>query len=151
MSGSRPGEVRWFRVAVQALAVIAATDGACPSAAIAEGVSSHAAFLRRVLAQLARAGVVEAQEGRAGGYRLARPARDITLGEIYAAVKLAEPGDPGAGEAGKACPSGEAPPVCVATALDAIGAEVEQAIVETLTRHSLASVMAGAGEPARAG
>ncbi len=44
-------------------------------------------FLPRVLRDLARAGLVEARTGRAGGYRLARAARAITLFDVIAAVE----------------------------------------------------------------
>jgi len=143
MSGTRSAEVRWFRVAVQALAVIAASDGACPSAAIAQDLASHAAFLRRVLAQLVRSGIVEAQEGRAGGYRLARPTADVTLADIYMAVRLA-------GAASQCASAGACPPGGLTTVLDEIAAETDQAVVETLARHSLASVV-GRAEAAPGG
>lgn len=49
------------------------------------GVSE--AHLAKVLARLEHAGLVAGQRGPAGGYSLARPARDITLKEIYEAVE----------------------------------------------------------------
>ncbi len=44
-------------------------------------------FLPRVLRDLARGGLVEARTGRTGGYRLARPAAEITLFDVIAAVE----------------------------------------------------------------
>jgi len=44
------------------------------------GVPSE--YLLKVLARLARAGVLRARSGRAGGYRLARPAARIRVGEV---------------------------------------------------------------------
>lgn len=41
----------------------------------------------KVLKQLARAGLVVSQRGAQGGYRLARPAREITVAEIIAAME----------------------------------------------------------------
>src|SRR5579872_5031572 len=65
----------WFGAATQAVVYLArAEDAVCPSGAIADHMRSHAVFLRRVIATLCRAGLVEAREGRDGGYRLARPA-----------------------------------------------------------------------------
>lgn len=45
-------------------------------------------FLPRVMADLVEAGLVIGRRGRTGGYRLARPAAEITLLEI---IKAAEP------------------------------------------------------------
>src|SRR5579883_2537991 len=65
----------WFGAATQAAVYLArAEDAVCPSGAIADHMRAHAVFLRRVIATLCRAGLVEAREGRDGGYRLARPA-----------------------------------------------------------------------------
>jgi Rrf2 family protein len=44
------------------------------------GVPAH--YLLKVLATLARAGLLSASRGARGGYRLARPAREIALVEI---------------------------------------------------------------------
>src|SRR5947209_19506566 len=81
----------WFPVAVQALVVLAETDGSCSSSSMAQDLKAHAVYLRRVLAQLVRANLIQAREGRDGGYRLARSADDITLAEVYQAVNMVEP------------------------------------------------------------
>ena len=47
------------------------------------------AYLKKVLAQLREAGLVEAKRGYRGGFILARPAEEITLFEVIEAV---EPG-----------------------------------------------------------
>lgn len=135
MSVNWPLDVHRFDVAVQALAVIARSDGACPSAVIAADLASHAAFLRRVLAQLARAGIVVVREGRAGGYRLARPPEEVSLLDVFYAVRLTD---------GVAAPvdEGADAPDCVRTALNSVAGEAGQAVTETLRRHSLGSVMA---------
>jgi Rrf2 family protein len=43
-------------------------------------------FLESILLQLRRGGVVTAQRGPEGGYRLARPAHDISLAEIIRVI-----------------------------------------------------------------
>ncbi|RIV39773.1 RrF2 family transcriptional regulator [Micromonospora radicis] len=43
-------------------------------------------FLEAVLADLRRAGVVRAQRGAEGGYALARPPREVTIGSVLRAV-----------------------------------------------------------------
>ena len=47
-------------------------------------------FLPRIMRRLAEGGLIEARTGRTGGYRLARPAGEITLLDVLA---VAEPGD----------------------------------------------------------
>ena len=123
----------WFSVAVQALVVIAGTEGPCSSNTMAHDLKAHAVFVRRVLAQLVRAGIVQAREGRDGGYRLARSAEHITLAEVYQAVKLAEPQEE------TACNSSVN--ARVQSVLDEVGNEAEQRLLETLGRHTLASVL----------
>jgi FeS assembly SUF system regulator len=44
------------------------------------------ATVAKVLKSLARAGIVSAVRGATGGYRLARPAQDITVAEVVAAI-----------------------------------------------------------------
>lgn len=139
MSSGNPVEARRFSIAVQALVVMAGADGTCSSMTIASGVEAHAAYLRRVLAQLVHAGIVEAYEGRTGGYRLARPARRITLADVFRAVKLAGPADE--------CSAYIGVPQRVQAALDDIGAEAEQRVLSVLQAHTLASVIERAAGP----
>jgi Rrf2 family protein len=51
-----------------------------PEVAAAEGMS--APYVAKLLAVLRQAGLIESVRGRAGGYRLARPAADIRLGAV---------------------------------------------------------------------
>ena len=54
---------------------------------IAEEMSIPVRFLPQVMGDLAAASLVEATTGRAGGYRLARPAADISLLDVVEAVE----------------------------------------------------------------
>lgn len=76
-----------FAMAAHALAVLAQSRDGYPSAYVASSVNTHAVFLRRILGELVAAGLVDAREGRTGGYRLARPPGEITLAEVYRAVE----------------------------------------------------------------
>jgi Rrf2 family protein len=57
----------------------------------ADRISAEAAvpprLLARVMAKLARAGLVESSEGRGGGSRLARPPEDVTLRDAVEATE----------------------------------------------------------------
>jgi Rrf2 family protein len=59
---------------------------AVPSHAVAAAVGAPAAFLSKVLERLEVARVLRTRKGPRGGYRLARPAGDITLLEVVEAV-----------------------------------------------------------------
>jgi Rrf2 family protein len=61
-------------------------DAVMPAAKLAEFHDLPAAYLSKTLQLLAGAGVVSAVPGRRGGYRLARPAEQITLLDIVDAV-----------------------------------------------------------------
>ncbi|MFD0681210.1 MULTISPECIES: RrF2 family transcriptional regulator [unclassified Paenibacillus] len=78
---------RRFVIAVHALVWLARSEKLLPSSAIACQVNSHATFLRRVLQVLTQSGMVEAREGRDGGYALGKSASEITLADVYVALK----------------------------------------------------------------
>ncbi|MCR3722884.1 MULTISPECIES: RrF2 family transcriptional regulator [Prauserella salsuginis group] len=69
------------------LAVTAEQDPADPptssSAQLAEVLATNASLVRKLLVPLVHGGLVESTKGRAGGARLAKPAEEITLAEIY--------------------------------------------------------------------
>ena len=136
----------WFGAAVQATVYLArADDAVCPSAAIADHMRAHAVFLRRAIATLCRAGLVEAREGRDGGYRLARPAEAITLADIYRALKATDPATTAACATESApAPRGPVLEPGVRGALDALVAETEAHVIEVLARHTLAAFIAQA-------
>jgi Rrf2 family protein len=73
--------------AVRAALSLAAAHPALMSAqAIAADQGMPRKFLEAVLADLRRAGIVRAQRGADGGYTLAQPPRDVTVGAILRAV-----------------------------------------------------------------
>ena len=95
-----------FAMALHALVLLGQSENGLPSECIAGSVNTHAAFLRRTLAELARAGLIEASEGRHGGYRLARPANRISLAEVYQAMETAGPLAPCPADPNPRCPVG---------------------------------------------
>jgi Rrf2 family protein len=76
------------RYAVTAMADLAklSAGGAIPLSAISQRQRISLSYLEQLFVKLRRAGLVESARGRAGGYRLARPADRITVAEIMRAV-----------------------------------------------------------------
>ncbi|HAZ27396.1 TPA: transcriptional regulator [Candidatus Acetothermia bacterium] len=66
-------------------------DGYHSARDIAEGYSVPEAFVRKILLDLRRAGLVTAQKGRTGGYRLARAPQQISLGQLTGALEAETP------------------------------------------------------------
>jgi Rrf2 family protein len=62
-------------------------DRSLTSAEIADSLASNPVLVRRILGSLRDAGLVWSTEGRGGGWKLARPAREITLYDAYTAVE----------------------------------------------------------------
>lgn len=66
-------------------------DGYHSARDVAEGYRVPEAFVRKILLDLRRAGLVTAQKGRTGGYRLAHVPKAIKLGQL---IKALEPETP---------------------------------------------------------
>jgi Rrf2 family protein len=69
-----------------ALGLAAAYPGLVSAHALAEEHDMPHKFLEAVLADLRRAGLVRAQRGSDGGYMLARPPTEVTVGAVLRAV-----------------------------------------------------------------
>lgn len=82
--------VEWTVHACVLLARLPA-ERALPGAAIAEFLGVAPAYLAKHMQALSRAGLVATSRGAAGGYRLAKPACDISLYEVVAAVEGSGP------------------------------------------------------------
>ena len=80
-----PESTEWVLHAVGSLAQL--EDRSAASAAqLAEHFDVPAAYLAKQLQSLVRAGVLHATTGPRGGFRLARPAADITMLDVVEAV-----------------------------------------------------------------
>jgi Rrf2 family protein len=82
--------VEWALHSCTFLAVLPAGTS-LPAARLAEYHGVPAAYLAKHLQALAQAGVLAAVPGRRGGYRLARPAGEITVLDVVLAVEGREP------------------------------------------------------------
>jgi hypothetical protein len=76
-----------FSIAVHLMAGLACARGEdITSARLARSINTSPSFVRRVLAKLSRAGLVETATGKAGSCWLAREAKVVSLLDIYKAV-----------------------------------------------------------------
>jgi Rrf2 family protein len=76
-----------FSIAVHILAGLeCAKSRDITSSELASSVNTSASFVRRIVAKLSKAGLVETTTGKAGKCWLARKAKDISLLQIYQAV-----------------------------------------------------------------
>ena len=70
--------------ALRALCTLAESPGDPLTAEeLAQSQGLPVRFLRAILNDLRRVGIVTSQRGNEGGYQLARPASDITVGEVF--------------------------------------------------------------------
>ena len=75
-------------LALHASAIIAGRGGGpVPTEGIASVLGASEAHLSKVLQRLSRAGLVVGKPGPGGGFTLTKPARKITLQEIYEAIE----------------------------------------------------------------
>ncbi len=74
--------------AVRAMIELAATpDGPVKGEVVAAHQAIPARFLENIFGELRRAGLVASQRGAEGGYRLARPAAEVTVADVIRAVE----------------------------------------------------------------
>ncbi len=76
-----------FNLAVHALVCLSHSGRSLSSEALAENICTNPTRVRRVLAGLKKAGMVETREGLDGGYRLTADPASLTLRQVAEAVK----------------------------------------------------------------
>lgn len=77
-----------FTVAIHALTALAVSgEQSVTSEQIAESVNTNASFIRKVLGDLRRVGLITSQGGVKGGLRLALRPDHITLQAVYEAIE----------------------------------------------------------------
>jgi Rrf2 family protein len=70
------------KYALRALILLAERDGWTLTSDVAEHESIPRKFLEAILVELRDANTVESRRGRHGGHRLARPAEEISVGDV---------------------------------------------------------------------
>jgi len=133
-----------FPIAVHIMAALGFRRGEdTASALLAGSVNTSPSFVRRVLAKLSRAGLVETATGRAGACWLAKKAKDISLLDIYQAVDAPKAFSIHGYSAQKACPVS-----ChIKSALEKALARTQKAMETSLRETSLARIIADLKRP----
>jgi Rrf2 family protein len=105
---------------------------------LAESEQLPVKFLEQILQALKEAGIVESQRGKFGGYRLARPAKKILIGEVVRLI------DGPLAPIGCVSQTAYEPCTCpdeVHCGLRMLMLDVRNAIADILDRYSLADVV----------
>ena len=116
--------------AIKAMVDLALHDGQDlqPIQDIAARQSIPQRYLEQVLLQLKRAGFLYARRGSAGGYRLSRPADEVTVGALLRAVE----GPPAGTDAARRRGRGED-----VAGLDELWQEIAEAVAAVVDRTTL--------------
>lgn len=77
-----------FNVAVHALVYLDHSQRMLSSDELAENICTNAARVRKVMAPLRQAGLVETREGHSGGYRMSTPPKSVSLSDIADALQV---------------------------------------------------------------
>ncbi len=129
-----------FSIAVHIMAGLAcACREVVTSARLARSINTSPSFVRRVLAKLSKAGLVETATGKAGSCWLARDAKAVSLLDIYKAVDAPKAFSIHGYTAQKSCPVS-----ChIKAALDKALGKTQRAMESALAGISLARLAAG--------
>jgi Rrf2 family cysteine metabolism transcriptional repressor len=129
---------------IRVLVALARAEGEGPQslATVARAEKLPHAYLEQLVGDLRRAGLVTATRGKAGGYALARPARDVSLVEAVRALEgpLLEMPCAGAQDL-EVC---DRPLEC---SVHEVFQRVHASLEDTLSATNLADVAAAAGGP----
>ncbi|AGZ45941.1 RrF2 family transcriptional regulator [Actinoplanes friuliensis] len=115
------------------LAITADHPHLVKAAALAAAQDIPLSFLQGILLDLRRAGLLHSHRGVDGGYSLARPAEDITIGDVVRAVG-------GALTTVRGLPTTTTTYHGVATGLKDVWLDVEQAIENVVDHRTLAEI-----------
>lgn len=108
--------------------------GPVSSTQLADGIGSHPTLVRRLVAPLVEAGLIDSSKGRSGGLSLGRRAEEITLLDIYAAIS---------GDKGILAPRANIPHQCLVSSnfeiyFNDLTQEIDTAVREALQQRTLA-------------
>ena len=129
-----------FAMAVHVLSALAYNDGrVVGSEDLARTVGTNPSFLRGLIGQLREAGLVETRLGKGGGTVLARPARRISLLDVYRATETGPAMRTHECDATLECPVARN----MRPMLDDISSRIEGVVEAELERVTVAELLAG--------
>ena len=127
-----------FATAVHILALLAhEAENALTSDYIASSVNTNPVVIRRLLRSLAEAGLVTSVRGTAGGSRLARTPKSITLLDVYSAVEEQKLFEGHAQQPNPKCPVGSRIVDVLTPRFD----DATAALMKSLRRTTIADVL----------
>ena len=124
-------------VALHVLLHMSETGGAVTSEALGTAMETHPVVIRRTLAGLRDAGIVEAEKGHGGGWSLARKLERVTLADVYEAIGSSNVFSIGLRDPHPTCPIERAVNRTIGEALE----EVEAALMKRLRSVAVADVL----------
>jgi Rrf2 family protein len=129
-----------FALATHVVTVLAMRGDGPPvtSAQLAQSVNTNPAFLRTLLGQLRRAGIIDVALGKGGGATLARPASKVTLADVYRAVEKRPPAQLHRCAPNRKCVVGRS----ILPILCGVVEDVEAAALERLAATTVADLVA---------
>jgi len=129
-----------FSIAIHLMAALACgSDRDITSGDLAKSVNTSPSFVRRILAKLSKAGLVETATGKAGKCWLAKDPKKISLLDVYRAVDAPQAFAIHDYAEQKTCPVS-----ChIKSALDNALGKTQQAMESSLKETSVSSVVAG--------
>ena len=127
-----------FPVSVHIMTALAAQQpNLVSSEQLAQSIKTNPSFIRKLVVSLSSAGLVESVRGKAGGIRIAKNPKDITLDQIYKAVNdtclMAVPDKSPNKTCSISCSMGEI--------LGKISDDIEDNTVKYLSKRSLKEVL----------
>ena len=127
-----------FTIATHILTLLAGREDYVSSDYLAGSLNIHPVIVRKELAALRTAGLVESKEGKTGGSRLARPADTLMLSEVYLAVRRGSPLGNERHDPNPDCPVGRQ----INRHLEALYQAAEAALIHQLEQTTLAAFRA---------
>jgi Rrf2 family protein len=126
-----------FAVGVHLLTALAANPGkVLRSEDVADSANTNPVVVRRLFSLMTAAGLIRARLGPGGGFELARPARDITLRDVFAALESGELFTEHRSPPSESCPVG----AHILPVLREATAPAVEALQEELSRATIADI-----------
>jgi len=123
--------------AIHILLALDYVGGFISSQHLAVSLQSNPAFIRRIISQLAQAGLIVTEKRKGGGSRLAKDTSKITIGDIYLALGHNRIFKSFEKEPFKKCKVS----CCIKSTLDGVYEDIEGAMLNRMKKITLAQVI----------